>query len=128
VLVSNNPYVTKPLAGAGTRPRLDTGLLDTGLLGIVAVRPRRPDAERTGLLPEIEEWSAATFRVNSARPVPVGVDGEALELPPPLEFLSLPAALRVRLPRRAPGASHVAVYGVRGTVAALVRVLRDRED
>jgi diacylglycerol kinase family enzyme len=123
LLVSNNPYVTRPLAGAGTRPRLDTGLL-----GIVAIRPRRPDAERTGLLPEIEEWAAATFRVNSAGPVPVGVDGEALELRPPLEFLSLPAALRVRLPRRAPGASHTAVYGIRGTVAALVRVLRDRED
>ena len=32
--------------------------------------------------------------------MPVGVDGEAMLLTPPLRFVTLPAALRVRLPRR----------------------------
>jgi hypothetical protein len=38
----------------------------------------------------------------------VGLDGEALTLEPPLRFVSLPAALRVRLPRHAPGISPAA--------------------
>ena len=41
----------------------------------------------------------ADFEVRSTAPVPVGLDGEALILDPPLRFASLPGALRVRLPR-----------------------------
>ena len=43
--------------------------------------------------------------MSSGDVVAVGVDGEALELEPPLEFASLPGALRVRLPAGAAGAS-----------------------
>ena len=106
VLVSNNPYQLTRLAGAGTRARLDTGRL-----GIVAARLAAPSdiaelvmfetvgqAQRfRGLL----QWSEARFEVRSRAPVAVGLDGEALVLEPPLHFVSLPGALRVRLPQRA---------------------------
>jgi diacylglycerol kinase family enzyme len=122
LLVSNNPYVTRQLSGVGTRPRLDTGQL-----GLLAVRGNRPQEEsHRRAVPDIEEWTASTFRVDSARPVPVGIDGESLELEPPLEFTCLPAALRVRLPRTAPGAGSTPVYGVRATIGALLGVLFNR--
>ena len=47
------------------------------------------------------EWSEIRFEVRSSSPVAVGLDGEALMLEPPLQFVSLPGALRVRLPERA---------------------------
>jgi hypothetical protein len=125
VLVSNNPYLTRPLTGAGTRPRLDTAEL-----GVVVIRTSRPRDDETvpgGLLPDVEEWAAPVFRVDSSELIRVGLDGEALELPPPLEFRILPGALRVRLPRSAPGATHTVVYGIRGTVTALLRVLANRQ-
>ena len=106
VLVSNNPYQLTSLAGAGTRARLDTGRL-----GLVAARITGASdiaefvmfetvgqAQRFhGLL----EWSEVRFEVRSSSPVAVGLDGEALMLEPPLQFVSLPGALRVRLPERA---------------------------
>jgi diacylglycerol kinase family enzyme len=110
VLVSNNPYQLTSLAGAGTRPRLDTGRL-----GLVAARITAASdiaefvmfetvgqAQRFhGLL----EWSEVRFEVRSSSPVAVGLDGEALMLEPPLQFVSLPGALRVRLPERASNAA-----------------------
>ena len=106
VLVSNNPYQLTSLAGAGTRARLDTGRL-----GLVAARITGASdiaefvmfetvgqAQRFhGLL----EWSEVRFEVRSSSPVAVGLDGEALMVEPPLQFVSLPGALRVRLPERA---------------------------
>jgi diacylglycerol kinase family enzyme len=119
VLVSNNPYQLTSLAGAGTRARLDTGRL-----GLVAARITGASdiaefvmfetvgqAQRFhGLL----EWSEVRFEVRSSSPVAVGLDGEALMLEPPLQFVSLPGALRVRLPERA---SH----GVTATSASFTR-------
>jgi hypothetical protein len=43
--------------------------------------------------------------VESDEPVPVGVDGEALVMEPPLEFRIRPHALRVRIAPQHPGAS-----------------------
>jgi diacylglycerol kinase family enzyme len=119
LLVSNNPYALRTVAGLGTRPELDSGVL-----GIVAVRAERPD----GPLPELSQWTAPAFRVESSEPVPVGLDGEALRMAPPLEFVTLPGALRVRLPPTTVGASHTTVRppGVRRTVVALLRVLAGR--
>jgi hypothetical protein len=37
--------------------------------------------------------------------VPVGLDGEAVRMAPPLRFATRPGALRVRLPAGAPGVS-----------------------
>lgn len=89
VLVSNNPYRLSRAGRAGGRPRLDTGRL--GIL--VAARSRA----------RLREWSRPQFEVRSTGDVPVGLDGEALVLTAPLRFASMPAALRVRLPRTAPG-------------------------
>ena len=46
----------------------------------------------------LEEWAAATWRVDSATTVALGIDGESVSMSPPLLFESDPLALRVRLP------------------------------
>jgi diacylglycerol kinase family enzyme len=133
LLVSNNPYTLRSLGNLGSRPRLDSGTL-----GIVAVRAERPQdvaalavAEAAGAVtrfPGLREWTAETFRVEASEPVPVGVDGEAVRLAPPLEFRTLPGALRVRLPLRSPGAVRPGgvAPGARATLVALVHVLVGR--
>jgi diacylglycerol kinase family enzyme len=102
VLVSNNPYQVDQLAAAGTRPRMDTGML-----GVVVARIRDNDgAEPTTLTPLLSgliTWTGTDFEVTSGAPVPVGLDGEAVTVEPPLRFRSLPGALRVRVPRHASG-------------------------
>jgi diacylglycerol kinase family enzyme len=128
VLVSNNPYQLTSLAGAGTRPHLDTGRL-----GLVAARITAASdiaefvmfetigqAQRFhGLL----EWSEVRFEVRSSSPVAVGLDGEALMLEPPLQFVSLPGALRVRLPQRASnGAAASSASFTRDNLRALCRI------
>ena len=68
------------------------------------------------------------FRIESGAPLlDVGVDGEALRLPPPLIFRSLPGVLRIRTPINA-GASPAAVRPAssRLAAAALLRVLTGR--
>jgi diacylglycerol kinase family enzyme len=107
LIVSNNPYRLATFAGAGTRPRLDTGRL-----GVLAVGLRRPGAVarivtlaafgRPGGRGDVRAWESARFEVRSPRPVPVGLDGESLELEPPLVFTSMPSALRVLVPARHP--------------------------
>src|SRR5208282_976025 len=103
VLVSNNPYELRHLSGAGTRERIDTGML-----GIVAARVRGAEVSKlvalelvgqAGRYPGLLSWSAREFEVRSASPVEIGLAGEALVLGPPLHFASLPGALRVPLPR-----------------------------
>jgi len=105
VLVSNNPYELTHLSGAGTRERIDTGML-----GIVAARVQGSDISKlvaleligqAGRYPGLLSWSAPELEVRSGAPVEIGLDGEALVLNPPLRFASMPGALRVRLPRRA---------------------------
>jgi diacylglycerol kinase family enzyme len=120
VLVSNNPYQLTHLAGAGTRARLDTGRL-----GIVAARITGASdiaqlvmfetVGQANRFPGLVEWSEPQFEVRSSSPIAVGLDGEALMLEPPLEFVSLPGALRVRLPQHATYASPAA------TAASLTR-------
>jgi diacylglycerol kinase family enzyme len=92
LLVSNNPYRFSPLAGPGTRERIDTGRL-----GIVSLLVGSAGGDASG----VEEWAVPELVVESADPVEVGVDGEALRLDPPLRFVILPAALVVRLPAAA---------------------------
>jgi diacylglycerol kinase family enzyme len=100
VLVSNNPYQLTSLGGAGTRERIDAGLL-----GVVAARVHgAADVSKlvalelvgqVGRFPGLMAWSAEEFEVRSSNPMEVGLDGEALLLDPPLRFASLPGALRV---------------------------------
>jgi diacylglycerol kinase family enzyme len=132
VLVSNNPYQLTNMAGAGTRARLDEGVL-----GVNAARVRSA-AEvsklvalelvgQLGRFPGLLSWSAPEFEVRSQGPVEVGLDGEALVLEPPLRFVSLPGALRVRLPRTvglAPAARAVAL--TTDNLGALLKVAAGR--
>jgi diacylglycerol kinase family enzyme len=106
VLVSNNRYELTHLAGAGTRERIDAGVL-----GIVAARVRSAKdvsklvalelVGQAGRFPGLLSWSSPEFEVRSRGPVEVGLDGEALVMQPPLRFTSMPGALRVLTPRRA---------------------------
>ena len=128
VLVSNNPYQLTSLAGAGTRARLDTGRL-----GLVAARiTAASDIAEFVMLETVGqaqrfhgllEWSEVRFEVRSSSPVAVGLDGEALMLEPPLQFVSLPGALRVRLPERASnGAAATSASFTRDNLRALSRI------
>jgi diacylglycerol kinase family enzyme len=90
VLVSNNPYgMARPMA-RGARPTLDSGRL--GIIVIDTPAERRHPPGRA--------WTAPSLKVGAAATVHAGLDGEAVELAPPLEFVIRPAALRVRLPGR----------------------------
>jgi diacylglycerol kinase family enzyme len=113
IQVSNDPYGTRVTA-LGERPRLDTGTL-----GVVAVEIPDDRASREFLRdvaigkPDRYEgltaWDTPTFELTSGSPVAVGLDGESMELDPPLVFASRPRVLRVRLPRRAIGYSPAAL-------------------
>jgi diacylglycerol kinase family enzyme len=97
LLVSNDPYRLGRAIANGTRPRLDGGVL-----GIASVESAGGNG---GPRQRIVQWSAPQFDVTADDPVPVGVDGEALVLEPPLEFRSRPGALRVLIAPHHPGAS-----------------------
>jgi len=95
VLVSNNPYaLDRPLA-QGTRPALDGGRLGVIVLDAPGDIPR----------PLGRAWTAAHLEVSAPAPVHAGVDGEAVDLDPPLRFAMRSASLRVRISSRHPGAS-----------------------
>ena len=124
VLVSNNPYLMSRVGRAGGRPRLDTGRL-----GILAARVPGAAMDVPGArlrrFADVLEWALPDFEVRSAGPVPVGLDGEAVMLTPPLRFTSLPGALRVRLPRQ-PGTARRGAALTRDDLAALARVASGR--
>lgn len=99
LLISNNRYRLGRGVGSGTRPRIDAGVLGVTVASAPPApgsgQPRKP----------WREWSATEFDVESSRPVPAGVDGEAMTLEPPLQFRIRPGALRVRIAPAHPGAS-----------------------
>jgi diacylglycerol kinase family enzyme len=136
VIVSNNPYQARRLRGTGTRPRLDTGQL-----GVFAARLRGAggvarlvtfgtigrslgSGSQHRRLSGLLQWSCLEFEVRAMAPVAVGLDGESFMLAPPLRFVSLPGALRVRVPRHAHGVSPAAaaVPLTRRSLWALVRI------
>jgi diacylglycerol kinase family enzyme len=94
VLVSNNPYSLDPARAAGSRPTLDSGGL--GIIVLDRLHPGHGPGRA---------WIAARLEVSAPAPVHAGIDGEAVELAPPLEFVIDPRALRVRIARRHPGLS-----------------------
>ena len=95
VLVSNNPYALDRPVAAGTRPRLDGGEL-----GVVVL-----DRPHATVDPPARVWSATQLAVDATATVHAGIDGEAVELEPPLAFVIRPGALRVRISSRHPGVS-----------------------
>jgi diacylglycerol kinase family enzyme len=130
ILVSNNLYQLDQLAGRGTREHLDDGTL-----GVVAARIDGPGQAQQFIalesigqvrrFPGWQEWEAPRFEVGSDAPVKIAIDGEALEMDPPLVFACRPGALRVRIPRQAPARSPAAMavhLASRSTIAELVAV------
>ncbi len=97
ILVSNNPYLLGPTLGSGTRPRLDGGRL-----GVVDFLPPVGGPRSKA---RWRELSQPELTVEADRPIPLGVDGEALTMEPPLRFRIRPRALRVRIAAAHPGAS-----------------------
>jgi diacylglycerol kinase family enzyme len=133
VLVSNDRYELGSGEGFGSRRRIDGGNL-----GIVAATFRNSGeiarlvesgaAGRSWRPPGWVEWADARFELRSGQPVEIGIDGEALVLDPPIRFRTLPGALRVRIPRGAPGYSPAAAAPTRGwaTVTALLQATAGR--
>jgi diacylglycerol kinase family enzyme len=122
LLVSNDVYRLGTVIAAGTRPRLDDGELGIAVL----TAERRHGAAPTGLA--LAQWSTPTFTVEADGPVPAGIDGEAVTLQSPVEFVSRPGALRVRIARAHPGASPATEVplGLAGTIAELTRIALGR--
>ena len=121
MLVSNNRYRLGRAVGSGTRPRIDDGLLGITVFGAPS---GRGEGGRSLQRPW-REWSAPDFEVDADRPVPAGIDGEALVLDPPLRFRIRPGVLRVRIARQHPGASPSAM-APEGSWAGLVRAGANR--
>ena len=105
VLVSNNPYALDHPLVRGTRPALDSGQLGIVVLDVPGDSPHRPG----------RAWSAPGLEVSAPAPVHAGVDGEAVDLSPPLKFTIRPAALRVRISSRHPGVSPSAPFAPAGS-------------
>ena len=89
VLVSNNPYSFEPPHAPGTRPALDSGQLG------VAVLDRPAAGQSAG-----RTWTAQQIEVTATAPVHAGIDGEPVELNPPLRLVIRPGTLRVRISSR----------------------------
>jgi diacylglycerol kinase family enzyme len=133
ILISNDRYQLGSGEGFGSRRSIDGGNL-----GIVAAT-FRSSAELARLLesgaagrnwrpPGWVEWAAASFQLESGRPVEIGIDGEAMVLDPPIRFRTLPGALRVRIPLGAPGYSPAAAAPTPGWagITALLRAVAGR--
>jgi diacylglycerol kinase family enzyme len=97
VLVSNNPYALDRPLRPGARPALDSGRLGIIVLDAPGAAPHPPAAapHTAG-----RAWSAPRLEVSALPPVHAGIDGEAIDLNPPLQFTIRPRALRVRIAPR----------------------------
>jgi diacylglycerol kinase family enzyme len=99
VLVSNNPYSFDPPRAPGTRAALDSGQLGV----IVLDRPAPPPGQTSA-----RTWTAKQLEVRATAPVHAGVDGEGVDLTPPLRFVIRPGTLRVRISSSHAGVSRSA--------------------
>jgi diacylglycerol kinase family enzyme len=134
ILVSNDRYELRRPEGFGSRSSIEDGEL-----GIVAATFRDSNdvarfvrlyaAGKGRRFDGWHEWTDTKFEVRSSGPVEIGIDGEAMVLDPPISFRSMPRAVRVRLPRDAPGYSP-AISTPRpslNTIGALLRTARGRK-
>ena len=119
ILVSNNQYRLGLTLGSGTRPRLDGGTLGITVLAAMSSGGNRSPQPKLAM----RQWTAPAFEIDAEGPVPAGIDGEAVQLEPPLRFKIRPRALRVRVAPGHPGASPSALEPdkPRQVVQALVR-------
>jgi diacylglycerol kinase family enzyme len=119
ILVSNDRYELEGSEGFGSRRSIDGGVL-----GIVTAtfdsasdlaRFVRMEATNRGRrFPGWSEWTSNEFEVRSDGPIEIGIDGEALLLDSPIRFRITAGALRVRIPKHAPGYSPAAARPVKG--------------
>lgn len=103
LLVSNDPYQTRDVAGLGRRARLDAGTLGVVAVTVDSARQavqllRRGQGRGLTLLTADEVVVDA-----DAAEIPVGIDGETVMMPAPVRCATRPRALRVRVPRNRPG-------------------------
>jgi diacylglycerol kinase family enzyme len=133
ILVSNNPYEMGRAEGFGSRRCIDRGVLgivtasfksSEDIAGLVPTRSTR----RPHHFPGWHQWTDTTFHVRSGGPVELSVDGEAIVLPPPIEFRILSNALRLRIPRHSLGLSPAATARAsrRAAIDALLRTAAGR--
>ncbi|MGW0038210.1 diacylglycerol/lipid kinase family protein [Gordonia sp. NPDC003376] len=107
ILVSNNPYGEGGPIAMSRRERLDTGTLGVVTLSVTGARTalaifghrHTEDMTRHRGQVVVVDGDGAT--------IPVGVDGEALELETPVRCEIEPGALRVRVPRERPGVTPI---------------------
>jgi diacylglycerol kinase family enzyme len=103
LLVGNNPYGAGDLAGLSRRPRLDRGVLS--VVGIRVANAR----QAAGLFRGRHARGSIVLTARNvavsadATQITVGIDGEAVSMPVPVECTIRPGALRVRVPRHRPG-------------------------
>jgi diacylglycerol kinase family enzyme len=103
LLVANNPYGMGDLAGLGRRARLDRGVLSVVAITIDSARQAAGlfrGRRATGMT--IRAAQRVTVDASASR-IPVGIEGEAVSLPAPVQCAIHPRALRVRVPRHRPG-------------------------
>ena len=100
VLVSNNPYTLDRPLTPGARPALDSGRLGIIVLDAPGAAPHPRGATPH---PPGRAWSAPRLEVSALPPVHAGIDGEAIDLSPPLQLTIRPGALRVRISPRHQG-------------------------
>ncbi len=104
IMVSNNPYVLGPSLDLTQRRRLDTGRL--GVFAVSASSGAQAAEVVTLALAgkgsasgSVHQFECDSFEVRSrSGQAYAGIDGEALELPTPLEFRIHPAGLRLLVP------------------------------
>ncbi len=133
VQVSNNPYVLTSLAGFGSRPQMDAGVLGIATLKL----ERASDISRLAVYeaaghparyPGWHEWSAPRLEVRSGAPVAAAIDGESTDLEAPVSFAIDPGAVVARIAPHQRGASPAfARTAVRAsTLLGLVRIALGR--
>ena len=103
LLVANNPYGTGDIAGLSRRTRLDRGKL--GVVGVQVGNARQAAGLLRGTRARgLTVLTATNVVITADAPrIAVGIDGEAVSMPAPVQCAIHPGALRVRVPRDRPG-------------------------
>jgi diacylglycerol kinase family enzyme len=99
LLVANNPYGSGDIAGLSRRARLDRGLLGVVSVTVASARQAAGPVHGTGLI----VLTAKTIDITAdADRIPVGIDGEAVLLPAPVQCAIRPARFVSGCRRTAP--------------------------
>ena len=98
LLISNNAYNLRDLAGLGRRARLDSGVL--GVVAITVDSAAQAAALMRRHSSGLRQMTAREVVIDAdVEEIPVGIDGESVMMPTPVRCQIHPRALRVRVPR-----------------------------